>query len=202
MADETVETGKTEGHREARETRDVSIPVIAKFAIGLLVGIAISMVLMMILYRFLGRRIPGVSPLPSYAIQREERLPPQPLQFTASGNRFKPEDFTDDPALQQELREQNLNFELLPPERYREVYDQAKQQELRSYGAMTKHPGEFHIPIDEAKRLLIERGVAALPAQPSGPAPAVQSSRLSSAFGEDSPPTAASAGRVPERRRD
>lgn len=202
MADGTIETEGTEVYKEARETQDLSISGFVKFVAGLAVGIVISMMLMMALYRFLTRRLTGGSPVSRYAIRREERLPPPPRLLTASGNRFKPEDFTDDPALQRQLKELDLNFELQPPGRYREVYDQVKQRELTSYGVMTKQPGEFRIPIEEAKRLLIERGATTLPAQQLGPTPAGRSRQRSGTFGEDLPPTSASAGRVPEGRKD
>jgi hypothetical protein len=157
------------------------------------------MVLMMILYRFLAHRLTRGSPVSRHPIRRDERLPPQPRQFTASGNRFKPEEFTDDPALQQQLRGQSLNFELMPPGRYREVYDQIKQRELTSYGLISKRPGEVHIPIDEAKRLLVEREMAALPGPQPGSTPADRRNQWPE---DDSPPTSAGSGRDLEKRKD
>jgi len=211
MADEvTVEQGAedqvTEAQDELRETQDVKASSLAKFGVALAVGIAISMALMAGLSRFLSDWIAGGAPVTRHAVQREERLPPLPRQLGATGNRFKPEDFTEDPELQRGLGKERLNFELLSPERYREVYEQVKRRELHSYGAIANQPGRFHIPIEEAERLLIQRGAAATPAQKSGPPqstppPANANGPSFDAFAE-SPPTAASAGRVAERRRE
>ena len=199
MAEEHTEDQVTEPRDEPRETQDVKATGLARFGIGLAIGIAVSMALMAGLNRLLTKWVANDAPVSRYAVRREERLPPLPRQLAATGNRFKPEDFTSDPELQRELEKENLNFELLPPERYREVYDRVKQRELTSYGALADQPGRFRIPIDEAKRLLVERGATAA-ATPSPNAAPTNINHPPGMFTEDSP-TAAGAGRVPERSR-
>lgn len=206
MADESGERPDTGDVSEAHEGRDVNVASIVKFTGGLLVGIAASFVLMAILLRYLSRAMESNTPVSRISPPGDARLPPPPRLLAARGNRFKPEHFTDDPELQKELGEGEIDFELLPPERYREVYDQIKQRELATYGASAKQPGEFRIPIEEAKRLLLERGLAPLTAgapQPGASPVTGQAGNQAGGQASDLPPglpTAASSGRVQERR--
>ena len=74
----------------------------------------------------------------------------------------------------------------------RELYEFRVGEEgfLRNYGWMNKNAGVVHIPIAEAMRLTVERG---LPAREAGASPAVQTPGLM--------PSDSSAGRQVERRR-
>jgi hypothetical protein len=73
-----------------------------------------------------------------------------------------------------------------------EIYEFRLQEErkLHSYGWVNKDAGTVHIPIEDAMRLTVQRGVQARPEDPSQPHEA------SGMFASDS-----SSGRVMERRR-
>jgi hypothetical protein len=69
-----------------------------------------------------------------------------------------------------------------------ETYAESQRQRLNSYGWIDKEQGRVHMPIDDAMRLMVERG---LPARPDDPE-AAQSGMMA---------TDASSGRVMEKRR-
>jgi hypothetical protein len=78
-----------------------------------------------------------------------------------------------------------------------EAYDfrQRESAELNSYGYIDRNAGTVHIPIDEAMRLVVERGLpsrAQPAAGPDGDTPATASSLM---------PADSSSGRTMERRR-
>lgn len=75
------------------------------------------------------------------------------------------------------------------PDREMTAFRSADGANLQNYGWIDKAAGTVHIPIDEAIRLTLERG---LPARDAGAAPTEPSGMMA---------TDASAGRVLERRR-
>jgi len=74
-----------------------------------------------------------------------------------------------------------------------EMYDLVREQnqKLHSYGWVNKDAGTVHIPIDEAMKLVLQKGI--LQSRPEDPANPVQPSGLM--------PSDSSSGRVMERRR-
>ena len=116
-------------HPVHRETSDVAIGGIVRFAVGLVVtGVVIS-VLVWFLYSYLRRdvrpAVPAEFPLAATSLRR---LPPEP-------------------RLQTEPREDLKNL--------REREDLA----LTTYGWVDKNAGIVRIPIDQAKKLVLERGL-------------------------------------------
>jgi hypothetical protein len=83
-----------------------------------------------------------------------------------------------EPRLQQYPRNEVYNFRV------------QEEEKLHSYGYVNKDAGVVHIPIDEAMRLTVERGLPTRPEDPTHPAtpPGMM-------------PTKSSSGRVMERRR-
>lgn len=173
------------------ETSDVGTPGIVKFAIGLAIGILVSMVLIWGLIQAWRRYEAGSAQQFGLIDNRaEKRTPPAPQLLSGTGLRVRAEDLTADPAIQKTLTEGDLNYELERPEEYREVLDRVKESELSSYGSMRIGSAtEYRIPIAEAKRRLIGQiGTIAMPQAGAGEEK------------DDRMPTAASAGRVAERR--
>jgi hypothetical protein len=185
----------------AVETSDVSISGIAKFGAGLAVGIVASMALIWaVMMWWAAREARPPREISRVARRAEERTPPPPQLLSGTGMRVKPEDLTADPMIQKELSEDDLNYELERPEDYRETLERVKERELSSYGAIRQAPGqpvEYRIPINEAKRLLIERLRRAAPSPSPQPPPAA-SQAAARGEGYVMLPTAASSGRVYE----
>ena len=181
----------------AVETSDVSIPGIAKFGVGLAIGIVASMALIWAVMRlWAAHEARSAREISRVARGAEERTPPPPQLLSGAGLRVKPEDLTSDPMIQKELREDDLIYELENPESYRETLERVQERELSSYGAIRRgpeQPVEYRIPINEAKRLLIERLGQAAPS----PSPAA-SQAAGDGKGYVALPTAASSGRVYE----
>jgi hypothetical protein len=76
------------------------------------------------------------------------------------------------------------------PQNERYVFRQGEEELLNHYGWMNKNAGTVHIPIADAMRLLVERG---LPARAQDPALPVETPGMM--------PSDSSSGRVMERRR-
>jgi hypothetical protein len=68
------------------------------------------------------------------------------------------------------------------------AFRRSEEQQLHSYGWANKDAGTVHIPIEEAMRLTVQRGLPSRPASPSNETPGLLASDASS-------------GRVMERRR-
>ena len=112
-----------------RETSDVAIGGIVRFAIGLVLAGVVIHVLVWFLYAYF----------------RREAARPVPAEFplaTASMRRLPPE-----PRLQTEPREDLRNL--------REAEDRA----LTTYGWVDKNAGIVRIPIEQAMKLTVERGL-------------------------------------------
>lgn len=76
------------------------------------------------------------------------------------------------------------------PEREMRTYEESERQRLTTYGWVNEEQGVAHIPIDEAMRLTLERGLPARTPDPDAAAPEA------GLLGSD-----ASSGRVIEKRR-
>jgi hypothetical protein len=124
------------------EQTDVNVRVIAKFAVILIVVALVIHVLILGAFRLLEMRArkedPQLSPLtPARQVAPEPRL--QAMQQPVPTGKEVPFD-------PQTLRQNILNEE---------------EQRLKSYGWVSKNDGLVHIPIEDAKKLLAERGIPA-----------------------------------------
>jgi hypothetical protein len=142
------------------EHTDASVWIIAKF----LFWLAISAVIIHV----------GLGLLYALMIERAEETGEQqyPLAATA-GERLPPA-----PRLQQFPHKELFEFR------------QEEEAFLHGYGWMNKEAGVVHIPIEEAMRLVVERG---LPSRTPAEGQALETPGMM--------PSDASAGRLPERRR-
>jgi hypothetical protein len=121
------------------ERSDVDIRRIVQFAVGLAVATAASLALMGWLYRsFEGREArQDAAQQPATRIETGERRPPEPVLQGAPGSRF----------------------ELQPPRREVEALRREEQASLGSSAWVDRNAGVVRIPIEHAKRLLLERGL-------------------------------------------
>jgi len=151
----------------AHERRDVNIRGIIYFAVALvIVGAVLNLFLWWLLDYFETSQAKAEPPPPPMASQRQQ-FPPEPRLQGAPGH-------SDPPMI--ELRESR----------------QRENQLLESYGWVDQKAGIVRIPIDQAKQLLLERGLPVAPGTNSGGA--------QSGAGYEEVPTGSSSGRVLERR--
>jgi hypothetical protein len=122
------------------EKADVSIRGIVLFTVGLAVATALSMWLMGGLFRQLDEReareaeaIPPTTRVPGARPQR----PPEPVLQGAPGSRFE----LQDPIVEMQ------------------AWRRHEDELLSSSGWIDRNAGTVRIPIDQAKRLLLERGL-------------------------------------------
>jgi hypothetical protein len=126
---------KVEHPIPAHEESDENATGIIKFGVALAIGIAVICLLMWTLFKIFK------------TVTAEEEAQPPPL---FRGERLPPE-----PRLQGMPGHQNF-----PAEDIREF--RAKEDaQLNSYGWVDRQAGIVHIPIEEAKRLIVERGLTA-----------------------------------------
>lgn len=142
------------------EHTDASVWIIVKFVIGLAISAVIIHVGLGLLYGL----------LIDYSMETGEQR--YPLAAT-QGERLPPA-----PRLQQKPRNEFYEFRV------------GEEAFLEGYGWMNKEAGIVHIPIEDAMRLIVERG---LPARTPADGQALETPGLM--------PSDASAGRVMERRR-
>jgi hypothetical protein len=137
---------------------DIDVWLIVKFAIGLLIlGIVSYAGLYGMLKVFERERLAAEAPPPSMTRSAEERLPPPPRLQMMPGS--PSEHKTADYEMTAMLEEENTT--------------------LNSYGWVDKNAGVVRIPISDAMKLLLERGVS------TRPSPAAQSGTGSNMGGQD-----------------
>ncbi len=195
----------------AHEKNDVNVFAIAKFVGGLAIAtFAVFGLMWGVLVALEQIELSKETPLSPLARRGAERLPPNPRLQAAPGHEFTPGDVTHDPAIQRTLTNEQLDFKLERPTMEWDVLREAKLRELRTYGRDERRPGEYRIPVDRAKELLLQRNLLAsrqtqpsnnpqaVNAQAGGQNAAEQIPRLE---GYDTLPTYQSSGQQAERRR-
>lgn len=209
-SDETPDLHDISNPDVQHEKNDVNVRAIINFIGGLafatLAVFGLMYGMLLALEAIEKSREADVSPL---ARKGEERLPPHPRLQGAVGHEFKPEDVTRDPKLQEKLTPQELNFELEEPTEEWDVLRNVKLRELRTYGTDERKPGEYRMPVDRAKELLIERSALASRQQANqqtgvGQRTAIAPNEVEQMIqteGYDAQPTYQSAGQKAERRR-
>ena len=130
----------------AHESSDVNVRAILAFAVGLVVISVVIAVLMAWMFDFMeGRAAAGdtaISPLARPATQ----MPTTTTGSPSFGNAPGPQLLVDEPAALRKLREM-------------------EDERLQTYGWIDEKAGTAHMPIAEAKKLLLQRG---LPMQAEG----------------------------------
>jgi hypothetical protein len=132
--------GHGDNETVAHEHSDVNIRAILMFAAGLVVVAVVVHILMWLLFGILEKEAakndPAVSPLAAPDTQMPRTTTASPFFGGAPG----PQLVTDEPKLLQMLRTQ-------------------ENQQLHSYGWVDQQNGVARVPIEEAKKLLLQRGL-------------------------------------------
>jgi hypothetical protein len=164
------------------EESDVNVKGVGTFVGILFAGLILIAALMVGLYKVFewnaerqDARI-AVSPM---ARTNEERLPPPPRLQAAPG--FRSLDDPNDP---------NLNFELKHPQAEWEALQRKWEAELNNPGALDPNTQTMRVPIEDAKRMLLEKGLPVRPNQ----------ARSEFTFAIPDVPSYSSAGRQTEKR--
>ncbi|HWJ48794.1 MAG TPA: hypothetical protein VNS62_14160 [Candidatus Udaeobacter sp.] len=142
---------KTNGHADY-ERRDIGIPAVYYFLVGLAASLLVASFAVSGLYHFLENRSQAnqapVSPLVANAPADTRRLPPE-YTTDSEGNDYEKYLEKNFPAPQLETDERTeLNKERLREENILSTYDYVDQ-----------NAGSLHIPIDRAMDLLAQRGL-------------------------------------------
>jgi hypothetical protein len=125
------------GAEALHEPNTVNIPGVVKFLVWLSVVIAVAALLVWGLFHYFDARKAQEAPPPS-PLATGVRLPPEPRLQGAPGNVSSPAE---------DIR------------RFREKEDQM----LDSYGWIDERNGVIRIPIEQAKRLIVQRGLSVTP---------------------------------------
>ena len=155
----------------AHEHSDVNIRAIIMFAVGLVVVTAVVALLMVGMFKWLegqaAKNDPPVSPLttPPQAMPKKTTSP-----FFGHA-RSETQLLTNEPAALRKLRD-----------------DENKR--LHRYGWVNGKPGVAHMPIDEAKKLILERGLPVRQAAPPDPAIGTHAAAMGEASSGRTIPTA------------
>jgi hypothetical protein len=147
----------------AHEEADINIRALTLSAFALVVVVGFTAVLMWGLFRFLDDQAKATDPALSPVAMPETAMPPTTTASPYFGGAPSPQLLTNEPAVLKQVRE-------------------SEQQVLHGYGWVDEKAGIARMPIDEAKKLILKRG---LPVR----AAAVSDPRLgthAAAFGESS----------------
>jgi hypothetical protein len=143
--------GRPELHNEtvAHEHSDINVRGVIMFAVGLIVVAAIVHVAMWLLFGTLERKAVRNDPAVSPVAAPDVVMPKTTRQSPFFGGAAGPQLVTDEPKLLQMLRGR-------------------ENQDLHTYGWVDQQGGVARIPIEEAEKLLLQRG---LPVRPAGQEP-------------------------------
>src|SRR5262245_42293525 len=131
-----------DGAGTLHEPNTINIPSVVMFLVALAAAVVVVALLMRGLLRYFDARKAQEAPPPS-PLAPGVRVPPEPRLQGAPGSVSSPAE---------DIR------------RFREREDQM----LNSYGWIDQQSGIIHIPIEQAKKMIEQKG---LPAMPPGPAP-------------------------------
>jgi hypothetical protein len=159
----------------AHEHTDVNIKAILMFAAGLVVVAAVVHVLMAVMFGWLERQAkkndPQLSPLSAAAPEMPERTRESPFFGHARGGAQL---LTNEPMALRKLRG-----------------DEDKR--LHGYGWVEGKPGVAHMPLSEAKKLILERGVPTRAGDPLDPNIGTSAAAMGEASGGRTIPAGTSA---------
>jgi len=129
--------GAEEPHDVHHERKDISLAGVLSFAVGLAASVGVILFAVWILFRFYQRRETAAQGAPAYPLAQQQQ------------SRLPPE-----PRLQ-----------INPREDLEDLRD-SEEATLNSYGWVDKNAGVVRIPISEAMKLAVQRGLPARPKQP------------------------------------
>jgi hypothetical protein len=141
-------TPQTRGAGVGHERVTLNIGPVVWFMIGLAVATVIVFLLMLGLFNAYSNRAGKAAERPSPLASERQKLPPEPRLQLAPTTAEQLED-----KLPPNIKE---NHPLQEMKRVRAEED----AKLNSYGWVDEKSEVVHIPIDEAKRLLLEKGIA------------------------------------------
>lgn len=174
---ETPDTSDIRNEDITHEVSDVNTRGILWFVLVLALIVAFSMGLLWGMYRFfesMARQAEGEKPpMARSAKERQDDIPGPRLQ-AAPG-----------------YKSEGQNLELREPQAEMKVVRKKWEEQLSGYGWVDQSKGIVHIPIEQAKRLIVERGI-----QPAKP----QSNTQQTKAPEETQPTEPSSGRAVEKR--
>jgi hypothetical protein len=180
-ATETPDVSHIRNVAVTHELSDVDIKGILLFVVGLSVLTAVVYVLVLLMFNYFKEKSKEPVP-PPMAMTESERLPPEPRLQAAKGFGVK---LQNGQWVDLEKKE--------PQEEYRVVHQQWEQ--ILEQGPTDQNGNRVGLPIEEAKKKLLEG--KALPSRTTGQGPRGGSE----GYAVDMP-TAASSGRVTEKRRE
>jgi len=168
-----IDTSKIKNPEVYHEESDVPIRPIVWFAVGLTISTVIIYLLIGWLFDYFEGREKRAQGKQSPLAAERQRIPPEPRLYLTPKDldQAKPDLLSDHPF--QELRK---------------LRDQENER-LNSYNWVDPNAGIVTIPIDEAKRLALQKGLIV-----SRPAP------VQSATGETATPSDSSAGKTTEKK--
>jgi hypothetical protein len=148
---ETPDVSHIQNPDVTHEESDVNVKAILQFVVGLIFFAAVVHVLMWYMLKFLEHRVDSRTPPPSpMALTDEERLPPEPRLQVA-------------PGWEAELANgQKADLSLKEPKREMELVG-GRWREVLEKGQKDQNGQVISIPIEEAKRQLVEKGLPTRP---------------------------------------
>jgi len=147
----------------AHEHSDINIRAIVWSAVVLTVVCVGTAILMALLFRLLEDQAAASDPKLSPLAMPATTMPPTTTSSPTFGAAPQPQLLTNEPAFLMQLRDR-------------------ERQQLGGYGWVDEKAGVARIPIDEAKKVLVERGLSARPDAPADP----RLGTHAAAFGESS----------------
>jgi hypothetical protein len=148
---ETPDVSHIQNPDVTHEESDVNVKAILIFVLGLLVFAGIVHVLMWVMLRFLEQRVDKRTPDPApMALTDQERLPPKPRLQAAPGWDAETGDG------------QVVDLSLKEPKKELELVNQHWDEVLKE-GQKDQNGQVVSIPIEEAKRQLVEKGLPTRP---------------------------------------
>lgn len=149
----------------AHEHSDVNIRAILMFAAGLVVVAVVVHVLMALMFRWFEgqarKNDPQLSPLSATAPAMPQTTTESPFFGHARGGAQL---LTNEPLALEKLRTE-------------------EDKRLRGYGWVEGKPGVAHMPVDEAKKLILERGIPTREGEPPDPALGTTAAAMGEASG-------------------
>ncbi|HYY56527.1 MAG TPA: hypothetical protein VE842_04290 [Pyrinomonadaceae bacterium] len=158
---ETPDVSHIQNPDVTHEVSDVNVRAILQFVVGLIIFAAVVHVLMWYMLKFFEQRQEKATPPPApMALTEKERLPPEPRLQVAPGWRV---DEGNGREVNLALKEPTAEIEIV-----RRQWD-----EVLLKGQRDESGNVVAIPIEEAKRQLIEKGLPTRPAVDAQTGPSI-----------------------------
>lgn len=144
--DETSDISRIAHPDAHHEVSDVRVGLILKFGVFLSIATIVSFLLMWGLFNYFEKRETKSEPPPSPLASERQAFPPEPRLQLA-------------PTTPEQLeRRQGPNLKAEGPIEVMKRIRQEEIDELTNYGWVNKNAGIVRLPIEDAKRLALEKG--------------------------------------------